>query len=184
MLTSNQGSSTWICAIPGAFAASALSNNKEWAEQYNAGIGFLVQAMIYPYGLAKFSLFLLMFTGIGANATGMYSAGLSIQQASRNLAVVPRFVWTLVCFVAIIALSLAGSDRLLVFLQDFLSLLGYYATAVFVCLVTEHYLFRRGSFDNYDLHAWNTPGKLPAGYAGGLAFVCGIVGGKCCNYPI
>ncbi|KAI1389408.1 putative nucleoside transporter [Hypoxylon trugodes] len=168
--------STCICGGAGAVAASALPNNKLWEEQYNIGVGFLIQAMIYPYGLAKLTLFLLMFMAISLNSASMYSAALSIQLSARALAVVPRFIWTLLCFGAIVVLSVAGSDRLLVFLQDFLSLLGYYATAVFVCLVSEHYLFRRGSFNNYNLEAWNKPEMLPLGYAGGPAFICGIIG--------
>ncbi|KAI0842520.1 putative nucleoside transporter [Hypoxylon sp. FL0890] len=168
--------STNICAISGAVVASALPNNEHWNEQYNAGIGFLIQTMVYPYALAQIMLFLLMFTAVGLSCGSMYSASLSIQQSTQKLAVVPRFIWTVICFAAVVALSLAGSDRLLVFLQNFLSLLGYYATAVFICLITEHYLFRRGSFDHYDLEAWNQPGKLPMGYAGGLALICGIVG--------
>lgn len=135
--------------------------------------------MVYPIGLAKLMLFLLMFTAIGLNCASMYSASLSIQLSTRKLAVVPRFVWTLICFAAVVALSLAGSDRLLVFLQNFLSLLGYYATAVFVCLVTEHYVFRGGSFDNYLLEAWDKPEMLPVGWAGGPALLCGIIGGRC-----
>ncbi|OTB06943.1 hypothetical protein M426DRAFT_54328 [Hypoxylon sp. CI-4A] len=167
---------TFICCITGAIVASALPTNQEWSEQYDAGIGFLIQTMIHPYGLGKTLLFLMMFTAIGLNSASMYSASLSIQLSTRRLAVIPRFIWTLICFVAIIALGLAGSDRLLVFLQNFLSLLGYYATAVFVCLVTEHYLFRGGSIDNYNLEAWDKPDMLPVGYAGGLALACGIVG--------
>ncbi|KAI2779655.1 putative nucleoside transporter [Daldinia loculata] len=168
--------STCLSAAAGAIAASALHNNQEWNEQYEVGVGFLIQTMIYPYGLAKAILFLLMFAAVGLNCGSMYSAGLSIQQASHSLAAVPRFVWEIICFAAVVALGLAGSDRLLVFIQNFLSLLGYYATAVFVCLVTEHYLFRRGSFKNYNLDDWNNRSMLPVGYAGGLAFACGISG--------
>ncbi|KAI0891409.1 putative nucleoside transporter [Annulohypoxylon nitens] len=167
---------TCLCAVTGAVAASALPHNEVWNEQYQRGIGFLVQTMVHPIGLAKLMLFLLMFTAIGLNCASMYSASLSIQLSTRKLAVVPRFVWTLICFAAVVALSLAGSDRLLVFLQNFLSLLGYYATAVFVCLVTEHYVFRGGSFDNYLLEAWDKPEMLPVGWAGGPALLCGIIG--------
>ncbi|KAI1142477.1 putative nucleoside transporter [Hypoxylon sp. FL0543] len=168
--------STSICAVCGAVIASALPNSEEWNEQYNAGIGFLTQAVVYPYALAQIMLFLLMFSAVGLSCGSLYSASLSIQQSTQKLAVVPRFIWTVICFAAVIALSLAGSDQLLIFLQDFLSILGYYATAVFVCLVAEHYLFRRGSFNNYDLEAWNMPDKLPVGYTGGLALICGMVG--------
>ncbi|KAI1802165.1 putative nucleoside transporter [Daldinia bambusicola] len=168
--------STCLSAIAGAIAASTLHDNQQWDEQYDVGVGFLLRTMIHPYGLAKAILFLLMFASVGLNCGSMYSAGLSIQQVSYRLAAVPRFVWEIICFAAVIALGLAGSDRLLVFLQNFLSLLGYYATAVFVCLFTEHYLFRGGSFGNYDLENWNRRSMLPLGYAGGLAFACGIVG--------
>ncbi|KAI0387052.1 putative nucleoside transporter [Hypomontagnella monticulosa] len=168
--------STALCAVSGAIAASALSNDQYWNQQYGAGIGFLVQAMVYPYGLAKVILFLMMFTSIGLNCACMYSVTLSIQQAARSLAIIPRFAWTIVCFAAVIALGLAGSDRLLVYLQNFLSLLGYYSTAIFVVLITEHYLFRRGVLANYNLEVWDKRAMLPIGYAGGLAFILGVVG--------
>lgn len=164
--------------MAGAVVASALPNNPDWNAEYEAGIGFIIQAIIYPYGLAKVILFISMFTSVGLNCASMYSASLSLQQSAHAIAAVPRFIWTFLCFLAVVALSLAGSDRLLVFLQNFLSLLGYYATAVFVCLISEHYIFRRGSFDNYNLEAWNKSEVLPAGYAAGLAFVIGIFGGR------
>ncbi|KAI0012600.1 permease for cytosine/purines, uracil, thiamine, allantoin-domain-containing protein [Xylariaceae sp. FL0662B] len=167
---------SWIGLGLGAVVASALPNIPEWKDQYEMGIGFLAQTVIYPYGLAKVILFLLVLAGIGLTCASMYSAGLSIQQFARPLSLVPRFVWTLLIFAVVILLGLAGSNELLVFLQNFLSLLGYYATAVFVCLFAEHKVFRRGSFHNYNLEAWDKPEMLPIGFAGGLAFACGIIG--------
>lgn len=37
-------------------------------------------------------------------------------------------------------------------------------------------MFRGGEVSNYDLDAWNTPSKLPVGYAGLTAFLCGAAG--------
>ncbi|ORY65444.1 permease for cytosine/purines, uracil, thiamine, allantoin-domain-containing protein [Pseudomassariella vexata] len=167
---------TCIGMLLGAVVASALPGNDDWSTQYDSGIGFLVQTMIYPHGFAKFILFLLVLSGVGMNSIAIYSAGLSIQQFARPLAVVPRFIWTSICFVAIILLGLAGRDQLLVYLENFLSLIGYFTTSFFVCLIVEHYLFRRGSYENYDLDAWNDPKRMPIGFAGGVAFACGIVG--------
>lgn len=167
--------------ILGAVIASALDSNDDWSEEYEAGIGFLIQTIVYPYGFAKFLLVLLVLSGVGMNCIAMYSAGLSIQQFARPLGIVPRFVWTLGCFAAIILLGLAGRDQLLVYLQSFLSLLGYFTTAFVVIIFTEHYVFRRGSFDNYQLDSWNAPKHMPIGLAGGLAFACGIVG--CTRIP-
>lgn len=164
--------------VLGAVVASSLSRNDEWSAEYDRGIGFLIQTITYPYGFAKFILFLLVLSGIGMSCVSMYSAGLSIQQFARPFAIVPRFIWTTICFVAITLLSLAGRDKLLVYLQNFLSLFGYFTTAFFVCLFVEHYLFRHGSYDNYQLDAWNDPTLMPIGFAGGLAFACGVVGCK------
>lgn len=52
----------------------------------------------------------------------------------------------------------------------------YYDTCLFVIIFIEHYGFRGGNFSNYDLEGWNTPSRLPIGFAGGLAFLCGWAG--------
>lgn len=53
---------------------------------------------------------------------------------------------------------------------------GYINTAYFVIVFTEHYAFRKGNIGNYNLEAWNTRALMPVGWAGGLAFLMGIVG--------
>ncbi|KAK9422567.1 putative Purine-cytosine permease fcyB [Seiridium unicorne] len=167
---------TCIGMVLGCVVASALNNNETWADQYDEGVGFLIQTMVYPYGFAKFVLFLLVLSGIGMNCIAIYSAGLSIQQFARPLAIVPRFLWTLLCFVAVILLGLAGRDQLLTYLENFLSLLGYFTTSFFVIVFVEHYWFRKGNYANYNLEAWNNPKQMPIGFAGGLAFALGIIG--------
>ncbi|KAK3115967.1 hypothetical protein LTR53_004139, partial [Teratosphaeriaceae sp. CCFEE 6253] len=58
---------------------------------------------------------------------------------------------------------------------NFLSLLGYWCTSYFVIVFSEHYIFRKGNFANYDLAAWNTPERLPLGIAAFSAFALGII---------
>ncbi|KAH8680614.1 permease for cytosine/purines, uracil, thiamine, allantoin-domain-containing protein [Xylariales sp. PMI_506] len=174
---------TCIGMVLGCVIASALNNNEVWADAYDNGVGFLIQTMIHPYGFAKFILVILVFSSIGMNAISIYSASLSFQQFSRPMALVPRFIWTFICFVIIILLGLAGRDELLTYLEDFLSLLGYVTTSFFVIVFTEHYLFRKGNFDNYQLESWNDPKNMPIGFAGGLAFALGIVGCKLFCHP-
>jgi purine-cytosine permease-like protein len=53
--------------------------------------------------------------------------------------------------------------------------LGYWCTSYFVIVFTEHYVFRKGDFANYDLEGWNIPKRLPVGYAGATAFGLGVV---------
>lgn len=169
---------TCLGFILGAICASALNGKTDWLDAWDEGVGWFIQAMVHPVGFAKFLLVVLAFSGIAMNAIALYSAGLSVQQFARPLSVVPRFVWTCAMFVLIILLALVGRDHLLAFLSNFLSLLGYWNTSFFVILCTEHYLYRGGlhGFEGYDLESWNDPSKLPAGWAGGLAFACGIVG--------
>jgi NCS1 nucleoside transporter family len=163
--------------VCGATVASTLNNRPDLAKVFDdQGIGFLIQEMLYPLGFAKFLLVLLVLSGINCNIINTYSAAISCQQFARPLARIPRFVWTLACCGVILALALAGRDHLLSFLQNFLSLLGYWCTSYFVIVFTEHYLFRKGNVEaNYDLESWNDPNGLPIGLAAITAFLLGVV---------
>lgn len=167
---------TCIGMIMGCCVGSTMGVDKTWSRANDRGLGYLIETILHPLGFAKFVLVLLVLSGIGMNCIAIYAAALSIQQFARPLAAVPRFIWTLLVFVGILLLAIAGRTHLLAVLENFLSLLGYWNTAFFAILFTEHYLFRRGQLGNYDLDAWNTPERMPVGYAGGLAFALGIVG--------
>lgn len=169
---------TSIGMIAGAVVASAFNNRPDWQTIYedpNQGIGFLIQAMLYPIGFAKFVLVLLVLSGINVNVISIYSAAISCQQFARPFAKVPRFIWILLCFAVILALALGGREKLNAYLSNFLSLLGYWCTQYFVILFSEHFIFRGGSFDNYDLEGWNDPKSVPVGIAAAVAFAIGIV---------
>ncbi|KAI0392635.1 permease for cytosine/purines, uracil, thiamine, allantoin-domain-containing protein [Xylariaceae sp. FL0594] len=166
---------TSVGMVAGCVAASALNNRADWAETYEGqGIGFLIQAMLYPRGFAKFILTLLVLSGINVNVISIYSAAISCQQFARPCARVPRFVWTIMCFAVILALALGGRQQLNTYLQNFLSLLGYWSTSYFVIIFVEHFAFRKGSFANYDLDAWNDPSRLPIGLGALAAFLVGV----------
>lgn len=170
---------TCIGMVLGCCVASTMGINSAWANTYEEdGVGELVQTILHPLGFAKFLLVILVMSGIGMNCIAIYSAALSIQQFARPLSVVPRFIWTLIVFVGILLIGLAGRNHLLAVLQNFLSLLGYWNTSFFAILFVEHYGFRKGSqgYQLYDLEAWNDPAKMPIGIAGLLSFLCGIAG--------
>ncbi|OOF98948.1 hypothetical protein ASPCADRAFT_204646 [Aspergillus carbonarius ITEM 5010] len=167
---------TCIGMLLGACIASALDENPEWAAAYDNGIGEILQAIIYPRGFSKFLLVLLVLCGIGMNCIAIYAGALSAQLFAKPFQKIPRIIWTLIVFACILVIGIAGRDHLLAVLDNFLSLLGYWNTSFFVILFTEHYFFRNGNLANYDLDAWNTPSKLPVGYAGLTAFLCGAAG--------
>ncbi|KAF9733671.1 hypothetical protein PMIN06_006512 [Paraphaeosphaeria minitans] len=167
---------TSIGMIAGCVVSFGLNNRPDWKEVYeNDGLGFLIQTMIHPRGFAKFILTLLVLSGINVNVISIYSAAISCQQFARPFARVPRFIWIFLCFAAILGLAVGGREKLNTYLQNFLSLLGYWCTQYFVILFSEHVIFRKMSFANYDLDAWNDPKRLPLGIAAGVAFAIGII---------
>ncbi|KAK7180852.1 uncharacterized protein CC84DRAFT_1144811 [Paraphaeosphaeria sporulosa] len=167
---------TSIGMIAGCVVSFGLNNRPDWREVYeNDGLGFLIQTMIHPRGFAKFILTLLVLSGINVNVISIYSAAISCQQFARPFARVPRFIWIFLCFAAILGLAVGGREKLNTYLQNFLSLLGYWCTQYFVILFSEHVIFRKMNFANYDLDAWNDPKRLPVGIAAGVAFAIGII---------
>lgn len=159
----------------GALAVSAVGGNPAWSEAKERGLGFLVQEMLHPYGLAKTLLVILAFACIGMVSISFCCSGLAVQQMARPLAHMPRFVWVFCMYVAVTLLGIVGRDKLVEFLQNFLALLGYWVTAYFVIIFTEHYVFRRG-INGYDFENWNTPDRLPRGWAAAIALLFGIFG--------
>lgn len=177
LTTSGIAIPTCIGMVLGCCVGSTMSVNQDWAMIYDdQGVGWLLQAILYPRGFAKFLLVLLVLSGIGTVCIAIYSGALSIQQFAEPLSLIPRFIWTFIVFVAILLISVAGRNHLLEVLQNFLSLLGYWNTSFFVILFTEHYWFRDGwnGYHKYNLEAWNTRSLMPVGVAGLTAFAAGI----------
>ena len=166
---------TSIGMVSGCCVASALNNRPDWAKANEEGLGYLIQTMLYPRGFADFLLVLLVLSGINMNIMNTYSAAISCQQFSRPFSRIPRFLWTVLCFGVIIALALAGRNQIYAYLQNFLALLGYWCTSYFVIVFTEHFLFRKGDYNNYNLEGWNSPEVLPHGFAAGTAFGLGVI---------
>ncbi|KAL1303004.1 hypothetical protein AAFC00_003320 [Neodothiora populina] len=169
--------STCIGMVLGCCIGSALGTHPELADVYrDEGVGFLIQKMMFPRGFAKFILVILVLAGIGMNCINLYSCALSVQQFARPLARIPRFIWTIVLFGVVVGIGAGGRDHLSEYLENFLSLLGYWGTSFFAILWIEHYVFRKGKTENYDLDGWNDPKRLPHGLAALVAFLVGVVG--------
>ncbi|KKK19066.1 putative nucleoside transporter [Aspergillus rambellii] len=167
---------TSIGMLAGCVVASGFNNKPEWQDVYeNQGLGYLIQDVLHPRGFAKFLLTLLVLSGINTNVISIYSSAISFQQLARPFARIPRFLWTIFCFACILALAVGGRQRLNEYLQNFLSLLGYWCTSYAIILFEEHFIFRKGKFENYNLEAWNDPSQLPLGIGAAIAFCLGVV---------
>ncbi|KAF6525746.1 hypothetical protein HZS61_011541 [Fusarium oxysporum f. sp. conglutinans] len=164
LTTAGIGIPTVIGITAGAIVASALNNINAWKTAYtdpHQGLSFLIRDMLHPRGFANFLLILLSFSGINTNIMSLYLSAISFHQMATPYAKVPRFVWTLGNFVIVMVLAIVGRQKLNTYLQDFLSLLGYWCTSYFVILFEEHTIFRKRDFANYDLEGWNNRKRLP-----------------------
>ena len=128
-------------------------------------------------GFGKF-LTVLMALSVTANvAPTLYSFCFSFQVFMPFLAVVPRYVFSIVATAIIIPLSIVGATKFYDTLTNFLGLIGYWASAFGAVIFVEHLIIRRGRFELYDLRYWNTPSKLPTGLAalGACALACALI---------
>jgi Purine-cytosine permease and related proteins len=124
-------------------------------------------------GFGTFLLILLALSVIANNIPNDYSLGLSVQVLGHAFQRVDRAVWTLIGAViyVLIAIPLLGNFNAT--LENFLLLIAYWLGPWSIILILEHFVYRHGK---YNVDDWNTPGKLPVGWAAIVAMVLGLVG--------
>lgn len=175
LTTLSLGLSTLVGMSAGALVGSTLDTHSLWTTAYLSpgGIGSLLTSVLHPRLFATLVLILFVNASVGTNTLTIYTGALSLQQLDPRLMRIPRFIWTIIFFMLILAISIIGQNQLLPLLENLLATLGYYNTSFFVILACEHYIFRGGTVNNYDLDAWDDERQLPVGVAGAVAFVVG-----------
>ncbi|KAH7882476.1 permease for cytosine/purines, uracil, thiamine, allantoin-domain-containing protein [Phlebopus sp. FC_14] len=152
----------------GAAAVMAAPNVPSWNEGYGAGgnVGGLLEAMLSPVGnFGKFLTVLLSLSVTGNIAATLYSICFNFQVLIPSLSKVPRYIFSIVGTAIALPLAIAGAHRFYETLTNFLSLIGYWASAYGAILLVEHFYFRRGDFGSYDHADWDASGRLPWGAA-------------------
>jgi len=140
----------------------------------SGGGGALLATVLEPMGVTgKLLLLLLALSVIANNIPNDYSAGLSMQVLGKRFQGVKRAVWTLLGAVIYIAIAIPASASFNATLENFLLIVAYWLGPWSIILILEHFVFRRGQ---YELDAWNTRHRLPAGWAAALAMAAGLVG--------
>lgn len=156
--------------------------NQSYVDAFtNGGTGGLLSQVLSPWkGGGKFILFLLAlsvmygysifylicpaadFVASANNIPDTYSAGLSMQALGRPFAKIPRFFWTVLCFIIYLTAGLAGREHFSAILSNFLSILSYWTSFFIVILAEEHFIFRRrnGALGGYNLNDWDSPKKF------------------------
>lgn len=138
------------------------------------GGGDLLAAAAKPLGgLGTFLLVLLALSIVSNNIPNDYSMGLSIQVLGKPFQRINRAVWALIGAVIYVLIAVPASANFNETLSNFLALIAYWLGPWAIILILEHLVFRRG---RYNVDDWNTPGRLPVGWAAIVSFFLGLVG--------
>ncbi|THU76056.1 NCS cytosine-purine permease [Dendrothele bispora CBS 962.96] len=163
----------------GAAVASAAPLVPAWEQGSDSGdVGGLLAAMLSPAGnFGKFLTVLLSLSVAGDIAASFYSISLNIQVFIPSLVVVPRYVFSIAATAIVLPLSIVGAHRFYDTLENFLSLIGYWASDFIAIILIEHFVYRRRNTAHrltmgYDLTQWNQPRLLPTGIP---AIVAGVL---------
>ncbi len=141
------------------------------------GGGDLLAAVANPLGgFGTFLVALLALSVVANNIPNDYSLGLSMQVLGKSFMRVKRYVWTLIGAVVYIAIALTLTfigGNFNQTLDSFMLLVAYWLGPYAIILIIEHFVFRRG---RYNVDDWNTPSKLPLGWAAIVSMVIGLIG--------
>jgi NCS1 nucleoside transporter family len=146
-----------------------------WQTAFNNGsVGGLLSAVVSPLGgFGKLILALIALSIVANNIPNDYSLGLSVQVFGHAFQRVPRYVWTLIGAVLYVIIAIVGSSNFANTLDSFLLVIAYWLGPWGIVLIAEHFFFRHSS---YNVDDWNTPSRLPLGWAAIVALALGLVG--------
>ncbi|EKM56968.1 uncharacterized protein PHACADRAFT_142025 [Phanerochaete carnosa HHB-10118-sp] len=160
--------------IGAIFAASAIPV-PSWEAGFDNGnsVGGLIQAVLSPLGgFGKFLTVLLALSIPSACAPTMYTFASSFMTIAGMFAKIPRWVYVVVSEGILIPVAIVGATHFYDTFVDILNIIGYWSCVFAVTILTEHFVFRRGSYEPYNLEIWNRSSRLPPGLAALLAFLC------------
>jgi NCS1 nucleoside transporter family len=138
------------------------------------GGGELFTAAVSPLGgFGNLILMLLALSVVAIDIPNDYSFALSVQLLGRRFQHISRAVWTLIGSIIYVAIALLAADNFDKTLQGLLLFVAYWIGPWLIILVLEHFVFRHG---RYNVDDWNTPSKLPVGWAAIISMAMGLVG--------
>jgi NCS1 nucleoside transporter family len=141
---------------------------------HGKGGGDLLAAAVSPLGaFGTLLLLLLALSVIANNIPNDYSLGLSMQVLGKSFQRVNRAVWTLLGAIIYVLVALPAAANFNETLANFLLIVAYWLGPWAIILILEHFVFRHGQYDVAD---WNTPERLPIGWAAIVSLLLGLVG--------
>lgn len=169
--------------ILGIGLATGITVQPQWADAYDVSIGALIVTALNPIdGFGRFCSVIVALGVISNSIPGTYSAGLGCQVLGRYGAAVPRWSWSCILIIIQLVLALAGREHLLVIMQNFLALMGYWIELMVAIVLVEHLFFRGAA--GFDWTRWDDRMYLPLGIAALISFLLGWVGSVLGMYQI
>ncbi|CAK7221578.1 hypothetical protein SBRCBS47491_004573 [Sporothrix bragantina] len=151
----------------GAAIAGAIANVESWDEGYaNNMVGGTLNAMLAPAGgFGKFMTVLLALSLIGNLSATSYAVTLNFSMFIPILGRVPRPIYAVILAGIVIGVGIGASNNFFDNLENFITLIGYWAAAFIGVVLVEHVWFRRRNCNNYDPEDWDDAKRLPLGMA-------------------
>ncbi len=138
------------------------------------GGGELMAAVLSPLGgFGSLLLLLLAMSVVANNIPNDYSLALSMQLLGQGFQRINRAVWTVAGAVAYTIIAVSASGNFDQTLEHFLLLIAYWLGPWGIILIVEHFAIRHGQ---YNVQDWNTPNRLPIGWAALAAMAIGLLG--------
>ncbi|KAF7542727.1 hypothetical protein G7Z17_g11329 [Cylindrodendrum hubeiense] len=153
--------------ILGAAIGGALPNVDSWQTAWDSyGIGGVLAEMLKPAGgFGKFVLVILALSVVGNMVLSNYSVALCLQMLLPIFAKVPRFVFIIVTMAIMIPMAIYAAAEWATSLENFLSLIGYWAGCFDAVVIEELVVFRKMDYTTFDPRIWNKWRSLPPGFA-------------------
>lgn len=166
--------------ILGAAAATGTLTNKMYSDYYTKNsIGGLCYAILVEdslHGFGQFLCVLLALSTVANNVPNMYSVALSAQAIWSKLVKIPRVVWTVSANFVTLAICIPAYYQFEHVMENFMNLIGYYLAIYSLMGLSEHFIWRKGKFSNYDYENFDDETSYPVGLAGVFGFCCGAAG--------
>lgn len=153
--------------ILGAAIGGAIPNNESWQMAWDVyGVGGVLAEMLAPAGgFGKFVLVVLALSVVGNTLNSMYSVALCLQMLLPVFTKVPRFFFIIVTMAIMIPMAIYAAAEWTTSLENFLSVIGYWAGCFDAVMIEELVVFRKRDYSSYDLEIWNKGRYLPTGLA-------------------
>lgn len=158
----------------GAAFAYAAMDIPSWQNALDKSVGALFNTVLAGpqtrgssalRGFGKFATVLLALSTLSNLALTFYSLTLAFQTFLPFTFIyrTPRFFFSIVVTAIVLPTAIAGANHFYDTLSTFTTILSYWSALYIAVVMTEHIVFRKATFANYDRSLWDAPSKLPLG---------------------